>query len=141
MGNSRVTSSSTSRSRWRNPASPSREKIYEISTPVRDSISASLSRNGARNNRERCLPTAVFPEPMGPMRKTFEWRGDIAREHSGNEAAARRRPLSIRLQRRSVDVDAFAQDLRRDEDQELVLVVRLARGLEEAAEHRHVAQV
>jgi hypothetical protein len=26
---------------------------------------------------------------MGPMRKTLEVRGDMAREHSGNEAAAR----------------------------------------------------
>jgi hypothetical protein len=35
------------------------------------------------------LPTAVLPEPMGPMRNTLAVRGDMAREHSGNEAAAR----------------------------------------------------
>src|SRR5690348_8148585 len=145
MGLSRVMSSRTSRSRIRNPASPSREKMYEMSTPVRDSTSASLSRNGARISRARCLPTAVLPEPMGPMRKTLAVRGDMAREHSGNEAAARvvdggGRYL-CRNCRRSVDADAFAQDLGRHEDQQLVLVVGTAGGLEDAAEHRDVAQV
>ena len=109
---------------------------------MRASISASLSRNGARSSRARCLPTAVLPEPIGPIRNTFVVREDIAR----TSIAEMKRPpeggrVSIRIAWRSVDADAFAQDLRRHEDQQLVLVVGPAGGLEEAAEHRHVAEV
>jgi len=58
-----------------NPASPSFSKMKEISTPVLASISASLSRNVKRNILARCRPTAVFPGPMGPMRKMFLMAG------------------------------------------------------------------
>src|SRR3954465_9916554 len=51
------------------------------------------------------------------------------------------RPLSMQQLPESVDVDAFAQDFRRHENQQFVLVVGAAGGLEQAAEDRDVAQV
>ena len=62
----------TAHSRTRKPCSPSLSKMNVISTPVRRSISLSLSTN----SMSRCLasfrPTAVFPEPMGPTRTTLD---------------------------------------------------------------------
>src|SRR3954470_23526562 len=45
--------------------------------------------------------------------------------------------IAVRL----VDGDAFAKDLRRYEDQQLILVIGLAGGLEQTPEHRDVAEV
>jgi hypothetical protein len=38
---------------------------------VRDSISASLSTNGISSRLASARPTAVLPEPMGPIRNTL----------------------------------------------------------------------
>src|SRR5688572_19720147 len=46
-----------------------------MSTPVRDSTSASLSANGSPSRRARARPTAVLPEPIGPIRKTLRFVG------------------------------------------------------------------
>src|SRR6266403_2185223 len=75
MDSMRLRRSMDSRSRILNPASPSFSKMKEISTPVLASISASLSRNVKRNNLAKWRPTAVLPEPMGPMRKMFRMAG------------------------------------------------------------------
>ncbi len=56
-------------SRILKPASPSFSKMKGMSTPVFASMSASLSRKVKRNSRAKCRPTAVLPDPMGPMRK------------------------------------------------------------------------
>src|SRR6185312_15201992 len=63
-----------------------------MSTPVRRSISASLSQNGMRNRRARYLPTALLPEPMGPIRKILSLPS-IPRAAYRNDRAARRRPV------------------------------------------------
>src|SRR5688572_29133150 len=42
-----------------------------MSTPVRASTSASLSANGRPSRRASALPTAVLPEPIGPIRNTL----------------------------------------------------------------------
>ena len=44
-----------------------------MSTPVLASMSASLSWKVKRSRRARCRPTAVLPEPMGPMRKMLRF--------------------------------------------------------------------
>src|SRR5690606_8080294 len=55
--------------------------------------------------------------------------------------AARRRPLSLRSPSDlSVQVRTLPQNARRDEDQELSLVIRRARLLEQAAENGNIAQ-
>src|SRR4029079_15839065 len=48
-----------------------------------------------RRSRARCLPTAVLPEPIGPMRNTLVLRDDMRNEHSGNDNAGRRRPFQV----------------------------------------------
>ena len=49
-------------------------KISAIVTPVRCSRTASLSRNSRFIALASKAPTVVFPEPIGPIRKTFaEW--------------------------------------------------------------------
>ena len=53
-----------------------RKDVRDVDAGTR-SISASLSRKGARSRRARCLPTAVFPEPIGPIKKTFVLRVDM----------------------------------------------------------------
>src|SRR5688500_3557990 len=122
-----------------------------MSTPVRDSTSASLSANGSPSRRARARPTAVLPEPIGPIRNTlrlvgckvtvtlgsatlpwqpaFRQRGLSPLPRSGpmtppeKTTAARRRPSrSDEVLPRSVDRGALAQDLGRHEDQQLVAV-------------------
>ena len=48
--------------------SPSFSKMKRMSTPVRFSISASLSTNGRPSSVASRRPTAVLPEPIGPIR-------------------------------------------------------------------------
>src|SRR5688572_25118694 len=169
-----------------------------MSTPVRDSTSASLSANGSPSRRARARPTAVLPEPIGPIKKTLRFVGckrglsPLAPRHYGQHRPFAKgdcpllvspppssrqrglsppppptatltpkgrvpfgkgaRPLRKRNGRpkaavgmgsgppRSLDRGTLAQDLRRHEDQQLVAVVDLALGLEQVADHRHVAE-
>src|SRR5207302_8423987 len=134
MRGSAVSASMASRSRCRNPASPSFSKMKGMSTPVRRSISASLSWKGRPSARARWRPTAVLPEPMGPMRNTLGLPSMQVREDTENDAAARRRPQPVSGTSGAsvVDVYALAHDLRSNEDHELVLVVLVAGGLRDA---------
>src|SRR5882724_12755165 len=94
--------------------------------------------------RDSCRPTAVLPEPMGPMRNTFVLPsivvGSIQKESGRPKAAAQPDHPKRRAESASpasVHVDPFANDLRRDEDQQLVFVVGLVRGLEQMPQHRN----
>src|SRR5688572_32566223 len=102
-----------------------------MSTPVRDSTSASLSTNGRPSRRASARPTAVLPEPIGPIRNTLRTgtvtfgtatlslpptvrqRG-LSPLATAKETAARRRP-SGRSPPRSLDRGTLAQDLGRHE--------------------------
>ena len=78
-------------SRSRKPASPSFSKMKAMSTPVRASMSASLSWKENRNSRARWRPTADLPEPMGPMRKTLGWES-MAGKDTETQVRGRTRP-------------------------------------------------
>src|SRR5688500_17779907 len=110
-----------------------------MSTPVRASISSSLSRKSSPSRRASCRPTALLPEPIGPTRKTF-MRHAPAQTKSGRRGAAAAHSRT-RAAGASVDLRTLAQDLRRDEDQQLVLVVGAALVAEEDAEAGDVTQV
>src|SRR6516162_8541093 len=144
MRSSAVSASIASCSRWRKPASPSFSKMNGMSTPVRRSISASLSWNGSPSVRASWRPTAVLPEPIGPIRNTLVLPSMPADEHTQQRA---RPPEGGRLDRPGndqasvIDVDALAHDLRRNEDHELVLVVLVVGVLEQMPEDRDVAEV
>src|SRR5678815_5272949 len=93
--------------------------------------------------RASCLPTAVLPEPIGPIRKTFLRRacelmtaGPTINESGRPKAAAD----SSGQDARSVQARALAQDARRHEDQQLVLVVGLRGRLEQVTQDRNVAE-
>src|SRR5207248_4912996 len=79
-------------------------------------------------------PTAVLPEPIGPMRNTLvlpSMRPDRipnrrrGRGYPQNAAAARRRPQASAQDPGAsvVDVHSLTHDLRGNEDHQLVLVV------------------
>src|SRR5438105_11467523 len=125
------------RSRCRNPASPSCSKMKGMSTPVRRSISASLSWKGRPSARARWRPTAVLPEPMGPMRNTLGLPSMQVREDTENDAAARRRPQPVGGTPGAslVDVYALAHDPRSDEAHALAFLVLVARGLHQRPQH------
>src|SRR5579863_8974321 len=137
-----VSASIASRSRCRKPASPSFSKMNGMSTPVRRSTSASLSWKGRPRARASWRPTALLPEPMGPTRKTLvlpSMGGDripkMQRPPAGGRFIVAGRNGSV------IDVDALAQDLRGNEDHELILVVLVGRALEQVANDGDVAQV
>src|SRR5882672_3984117 len=108
-----------------------------MSTPVRRSISASLSTKDSCSAFARVLPTAVLPEPMGPIRKML--RFSIMQKKrplmSGRFVDWYSRPRPV-----SVEVGSLTQDLRRDKDQEFALIVHLAARLEQDIEARNVAE-
>src|SRR5262245_17509061 len=109
-----------------------------MSTPVRRSISASASTNGSASSRASWRPTALLPEPIGPTRKTFELTG-MQKEKRPQVCCGRL--FSHRERGASVDVRTLAQDLRSDEDQQLVLVVGPRLAAEQHSEARDVTEV
>src|SRR6187402_1003007 len=109
-----------------------------MSTPVRRSISASTSMNSSTSKRASWRPTALLPEPIGPTRKTFELSG-MLKEKRPQDCCGR--IFSHRERGASVHVCALAQDLRRHEDQELILVVGPLLAAEQHAETRDIAEI
>src|SRR5579864_1187338 len=115
-----------------------------MSTPVRRSISASLSWKGRCSTRARWRPTAVLPEPMGPTRNTLILPSILPDRIPKNTAAARRRPRSASSEARGhsvIDVHALVHDLRSDEDHQLVLVILVIGVLEQVPEDRDVPEI
>ncbi len=64
-----VSSSMMRSSLSRKPCSPSYSKIVGMSTPQRSSIFRSLSMKVKLILRANALPTVLFPDPIGPIRK------------------------------------------------------------------------
>src|SRR6516165_11450692 len=143
MPSNAVSASIASRSRWRKPSSPSLSKMNGISTPVRRSISASLSWKGSCSTRARWRPTAVLPEPIGPTRNTLLL--PIIRP-TGYPKTVRppeggRTQLSPGPERSVIDAHALVHDLRSDEDHQLILVVLVTGVLEQVPEERDVPEI
>src|SRR5210317_1460635 len=131
----------TADSRLRKPSSPSFSKINAISTPVRDSISSSLSTKLRCSLRAICRPTADLPAPIGPMRNIFFGWVIVSFYRSLKQKANPKVGFPIRRELLSlVDAGPFLKDAGRHEDQQFGLVLCALFVTEQCAGKRDIAE-